>query len=567
MSAPTRAYRRLPAASPEEAAAVVARAVTHRPRTIWPWWARPGALLATAFTGPVEWLFATSLRTGRVSAAARALARAGLLHPARLTRAALAARRYGSTLAAAVAAGPRGGLTLVDAAGPVDRTDLDRMADDCARRLAPLAEFGRVGLVGGPDRHFVVAATALGRLGVDTVLLSPDTPTARLPELLAAQGIQALVQDGRYPDPPVPSRTWPPGTAADEPSRSAEPSTAPAGAGWRGRRPGRLVVLTSGSTGAPRAVARGLPLRMLVGPVSTHLRLLPLRPGRPLVLLAPPHHGYGLSYLAAGLTLGIPVLLAAGLTPAQTLDLARRYGAQTLVALPAHLHRLAADTTADDVTGEAADAMAGPVAGEVAGDGGSGLRAIVSGAAPLPVDLHARLVELFGDIVYNLYGTSEAGWAAIATPKDLAANPGTVGRPPRGVRLEIRDPEGARLLPCEVGEVHVTGWLPGGAAVATGDLGHLDPVGRLVLHGRTDDMIVSGGVNVYPQPVAAALAEHPDIAAVRVSAVPDERFGQRLRAEVQVRDGHTLTPEELRAWQRDRLSPAERPRDLDLDPQ
>ena len=300
-------------------------------------------------------------------------------------------------------------------------------------------------------------------------------------------------------------------------------------------------MLTSGTTGVPRGVARGLPLRLLVGPVSTHLRLLPLRPGRPMVLVAPPHHGYGLAYLAAGLSLGIPVLLAAELNPAQLLDLAREYDAQTLVALPVHLHRLAAH-----------------------GVGAPGLRAIVSGAAPLSVELHARLVAVFGDIVYNLYGTTEAGWAAIATPADLAAAPGTVGRAPAGVRLRIRDREGTAVPPGEVGHVQVAGWSPGSAEVATGDLGHLDPVGRLILHGRTDDMVISGGVNVYPEPVAAALAEHPDVATVRVSAVPDDEFGQRLRATVTRRPNSTLTADELRAWQRDRLPPAHRVRDIDL---
>jgi len=105
---------------------------------------------------------------------------------------------------------------------------------------------------------------------------------------------------------------------------------------------------------------------------------------------------------------------------------------------------------------------------------------------------------------------------------------------------------------------------PGGAEVATGDLGLLDPVGRLLLHGRVDAMAISGGVNVYPEPVASVLAGHPDVAAAEVSAVPDVEYGQRLAARIQLRPGAELTEEQLRAWQRERLSPAERPRDLDL---
>jgi short-subunit dehydrogenase/acyl-CoA synthetase (AMP-forming)/AMP-acid ligase II len=565
MSAPTTALRRVPAASPEEAAALVCRAVAHRPGNLWPWWARLAAVPATAFAGTVQRGFAVQLRLGRALSAAQVLWRSGLVRPAALVRTLRASRRYGATLAASFAAGPGAGLALVDADGPMSRADLDRAATDCAAHLtaqataslaptfarsaapglpapaerasagpAVLRMAGPVGLVGGARRDVVVAALALGRLGADTVLLSPDTPAAQLPSLLAAHGITVLIQDGRYPAPPVPSLTWP-----ATPPAGVQPTRA--GVARRGRARGRLTVLTSGSTGTPRAVRRALPVRVLLGPVSTHLRLIPLRAGRPILLAAPPHHGFGLAYLAAGLTLGAPVLLAGDLDPARALELAHEYRAEVLVGTPTQLRRLAASGT--------------PV---------PGLRAVISGAAPLPDDLYARLVEVFGNVVYNLYGTTEAGWAALATPKDLAAAPGTVGRAPRGVRLRVRDRDGEQVPPGEVGEVFVAGWAPGGAEVATGDLGRLDPVGRLLLHGRVDAMAISGGVNVHPEPVAAVLAGHPDVAAVEVDTVPDAEYGQRLAARVRLRPGAELTEEQLRAWQRDRLSPAQRPRDLDL---
>jgi acyl-CoA synthetase (AMP-forming)/AMP-acid ligase II len=139
-----------------------------------------------------------------------------------------------------------------------------------------------------------------------------------------------------------------------------------------------------------------------------------------------------------------------------------------------------------------------------------------------------------------------------------------VGRAPHGVTIRIRDKERSGLPPGIVGEIHVAGWLPGGREVATGDLGSLDRVGRLMLHGRLDDMIVSGGVNVYPDMVRAALAEHPSIASVTVHAVEDREFGQRLAAVVRPRPGTSLTEEALRDWQREHLPPAQRPRDITL---
>jgi acyl-CoA synthetase (AMP-forming)/AMP-acid ligase II len=116
------------------------------------------------------------------------------------------------------------------------------------------------------------------------------------------------------------------------------------------------------------------------------------------------------------------------------------------------------------------------------------------------------------------------------------------------------------LPPGEIGEVYVEGWRPG--RTATGDRGHLDPVGRLFLHGRMDDMIVSGGENVYPAPVAAALTGHPDVEDAVLAPVPDDEFGQRLCAWVQVRPGATVTAAQLRDWLRERLSRAEQPRDI-----
>ncbi len=535
MSAPTLARRRVPAASADEAAAMVCRAIAHRPRTVWPWWARLPQPLAVAAPATLERIYARYLRLAPWLESVRAVRRAGLLRGRTVLRAARAAR-VGGTLDAALAAGPGSGIALVDREGALTAPELDAAADAMARRLTPLAGAGRVGLVGAADRGFVIAAIALGRLGVDTVLVPADTPAATLPELLAAHGIAAIVHDGRFAGIAAPAYDWhaPPSVS---PQAQPQPEPLP-----RRRRRGSLTALTSGSTGMPKAVRRELPLRTMIGTVGTHLRLIPLRPGIPFVLTAPPHHGYGLSYVAAGLAIGAPIVLGSDRSPDEVLDLIDEHAANVLVALPVQLHRLV-------TRGRPAPAT---------------LQAIVSGAAPLSSHLHRALTRTFGDIVYNLYGTTEAGWAAIAAPADLAAAPGTVGRPPVGVRLRVRGPAGEALPPGTTGEVYVSGWLRGGRELATGDLGHLDLTGRLMLTGRADTMIVSGGVNVFPEAVAAALASHPQIEAVEVSVVEDAEFGQRLAARVRSRPGARLSVDELRQWQRDYLPPAQRVRDISL---
>lgn len=536
MSAPTAYYRRLPAMSPAEAAGMVCRAVAHRPRTQQAWWARIGELPAAAFKGTTERVFTAGLRLAPAVSAVPVLAGVGLLRPGRLLRLALARRRYGSTLAAAAAAGPRAGTAVVDRDGPLSRAELADAAGACAAGARAVLGTGagdRVAVSCGAGRGFVVAVVALGRLGADAVLLDPDLPPGRRAEVLAAEQVRAVIHDGDFTGKELPAAGWP----ALVERGTGEPAPRP-------RRPGRLVVLTSGTTGIPRGVRRRLTLRLLLGPVTTHLRLIRLRRGVPIVVATPPHHGYGLTYLAAGLALGIPVVLAAGWDAAQTLAAAARYRAGALLALPVQLSRIC------DLPEPLPDL--------------DRLAAVVSGAAPLSPALCRRLLDRFGDRVFNVYGTTETGWAAIATPADLRAAPGTVGRAPAGVRVSVRDQDGLALPPGEPGQVYVQGWEPGGARLATGDVGHLDRAGRLLLDGRLDDMVVSGGENVYPGPVEAVLAGHPDVLEVRVEAVSDMEFGQRLRAWVRARPGAALTEPQLRAWLRERLAPAERPRDIHL---
>lgn len=543
MSAPTVHYRRMPAMSPDEAGAMVCRAVAHRPRTVQAWWARWGELPATAYKGTTERLFAAGLRLAPVVTAVPALARAGLWRPGRLWRLGWARLRYGTSLAAAAAAGPRGGTALVDRDGPVTGSELDTAARACAagaRAVLGVEAGDRVAVSCPAGRGFAVAMVALGRLGADAVPLDPDLPSDRRAEVLHAQRVRAVIHDGGSiagsrdggSAGGLPAAGWPALVARG----TGEPAP-------RGRR-GRLVVLTSGTTGIPRGVRRRLSPRILLGPVTTHLRLLPLRPGAPIVVATPPHHGYGLAYLAAGLTLGVPVVLASGLDARRTLEVAARHRATALFALPVQLSRIC------DLPEPLPDL--------------GRLRAIVSGAAPLSPALCQRLLDRFGDRVFNMYGTTEAGWAAIAGPADMRAAPGTVGRPPAGVRITVRDPDGRPLPPGQRGQVHVAGWEPGGGEVATGDAGHLDRAGRLMLDGRLDDMVVSGGENIYPGPVEAVVASHPDVLEARVRPVPDGEFGQRLRAWVRPRPGAALTEARLRAWLRERLPAAERPRDIYL---
>jgi fatty-acyl-CoA synthase len=199
----------------------------------------------------------------------------------------------------------------------------------------------------------------------------------------------------------------------------------------------------------------------------------------------------------------------------------------------------------------------------------------VSGSA-LPGTLSDRWMDLFGDNVYNLYGSTEVAWASIATPADLRAAPGTAGRPPYGTIVRLFDSDGKPVEQGETGRIFVgnemqfEGYTGGGSKdaidglLSSGDVGHFDSAGRLFVDGRDDDMIVSGGENVFPAEVEDLLAGHDAVLEVAVFGVDDEKFGQRLKAVVVVREGASLTADEVKKHVKANLAAYKVPRDVDF---
>jgi fatty-acyl-CoA synthase len=199
----------------------------------------------------------------------------------------------------------------------------------------------------------------------------------------------------------------------------------------------------------------------------------------------------------------------------------------------------------------------------------------VSGSA-LPGALSEKWMDLFGDNVYNLYGSTEVAWASIATPADLRAAPGTAGRPPHGTIVRLYDDEGNAVGAGETGRIFVgnemqfEGYTGGGnkdaidGLLSSGDVGHFDDEGRLFVDGRDDDMIVSGGENVFPAEVEDLLSGHESIVEVAVFGVDDEEFGQRLKAVVVLRDGAKVSEDEIKKHVKSNLAGYKVPRDVEF---
>jgi acyl-CoA synthetase (AMP-forming)/AMP-acid ligase II len=206
----------------------------------------------------------------------------------------------------------------------------------------------------------------------------------------------------------------------------------------------------------------------------------------------------------------------------------------------------------------------------------SKLRVVAVSGSALPGALSDRWMDLFGDNVYNLYGSTEVAWASIATPADLRAAPGTAGRPPHGTIVRLYDDDGNPVQPGETGRIFVgnemqfEGYTGGGnkdaidGLLSSGDVGHFDDAGRLFVDGRDDDMIVSGGENVFPAEVEDLLAGHDAVIEVAVFGVDDEQFGQRLKAVVVLRDGAGVSEDDIKKHVKSNLAGYKVPREVEF---
>jgi fatty-acyl-CoA synthase len=315
------------------------------------------------------------------------------------------------------------------------------------------------------------------------------------------------------------------------------------------------VILTSGTTGAPKGANRPSPGSL--GPAAALLSRIPLRARETTMVAAPLFHSWGFAHLLLGTALSSTLLLRRRFDPLDTLQAVADHRASALIVVPVMLQRM---LELDESERRAQDT--------------SSLRVIASSGSALPGPLALRAMDAFGETLYNLYGSTEVSWATIATPAELRGAPGTAGRAPRGTVVKILDSTSRELPPGRSGRIFVCnellfeGYTGGGdkprvgALMSTGDLGHFDQGGLLFVDGRDDDMIVSGGENVFPSEVEHELARVPGVREVAVIGVPDPEFGQRLRAYVALDDGASLTEQELKDHVKSHLAGYKAPREV-----
>jgi fatty-acyl-CoA synthase len=319
----------------------------------------------------------------------------------------------------------------------------------------------------------------------------------------------------------------------------------------------RFVILTSGTTGTPKGAQRSSPDGLLA--MAALIDKIPYRARDTMVIAAPLFHSWGFFHFVMSLPTASTMVLRRKFDEEETLRAVQDHRAQVLAVVPVMLQRILR------LSGETLSAY-----------DLSSLRITSASGSALPGELATEWMDRFGDNVYNLYGSTEVAYATVATPEDLRAAPGTAGRPPRGTIVRLFDEDGREVPQGEVGRIFVgnemsfEGYTGGGGKevidglLSSGDVGHIDEGGRLFIDGRDDEMIVSGGENVFPREVEDLLADHDGVVEVAVIGVEDAEFGQRLKAFVVTAGEVEVSAEELKAHVKANLAAYKAPREFEF---
>jgi acyl-CoA synthetase (AMP-forming)/AMP-acid ligase II len=434
----------------------------------------------------------------------------------------------------------------------LDEATLARAARKTAGALRALrvSAGDRLAYLGGNRPEFVVLRDAATILDLVFVPLNPRLAVREVSELVKRAGAKFLVADAK--DRPIPDdlEVWFASELAEigegqTPAKAKDP-----------RAIGATLLFTSGTTGTPKACLRsaaqeGARAAELIatyglGARDTHLIVCPLSHSAPGI------------FLRACRAAGARTVLLEKFDPEDFLATLRQHDSSVFFLVPTQVERLLA---LPDPVRAAADF--------------SKVRACIVTGAPFSPAARRRFLAWLGEgKLWEFYGSSETGTVTVLRPEDqLSAPPGCVGRPPAGIDVQLRDADGKPVAAGDVGEVFVrspalmAGYLghaeeiPGGAFISVGDLGRFDEEGRLILVDRKHDLVITGGVNVYPAEVERALAEHPDVAGAVVCGVPDPDWGERVVALV-ARTDEALSPEALRDFLRDRLASYKIPKDF-----
>ena len=455
-------------------------------------------------------------------------------------------------------------VAIIDEAGSLTWERTHRRSNALARALRDEGvEMGDgVAILCRNHRYFIEATMACAKLGAVALYLNTAFAGPQLADVLEREKPAALIYDQEFTDLLSGAAGsvrrfvgWEEKEGTDETtleqliSRSHGEDLEPPS------EHGRYIILTSGTTGTPKGAQRSEPEGL--GSLAALFSKIPRRYGETAMIAAPLFHSWGFLHFMLSLPTAATMVLRPKFDPEDTLRATAEHRARVLAVVPVMMQRILA---LPDEVKRRYDLSA--------------LEVTAASGSALPGDLATRWMDEFGDNLYNLYGSTEVAWATIATPEDMRAAPGTAGRPPRGTVIRIVDEDGNDVPPGETGRIFIgnrlafEGYTGGGDKehlgdlLSSGDVGHFDEEGRLFIDGRDDEMIVSGGENVFPREVEDLLADHDAVADAAAIGVDDEQFGQRLRAFVVKADGADTSEDELKDYVKANLARYKVPREI-----
>jgi acyl-CoA synthetase (AMP-forming)/AMP-acid ligase II len=503
---------------------------------------------------------------------ARVLHEAGILAPTRPDKAARIGTtflRWGASPATGVATAaihyPHE-IAVLDERGALTFERLHRRSNALAHAFAEMGVgYGDgIGIMCRNHRGFLEATLAAAKLGASALYLNTMFAGPQLAEVTRREGPKALVYDAEFAgllEGVEDSIARVVGWSEAETAGGITLDELSVGGDESNLKPPpdkpRFVILTSGTTGTPKGAQRSSPDGLLT--LAALIDRLPFRSRETMMIAAPLFHSWGFFHFIMSLPTASTIVLRRRFDPEETLRAVERSRAQVLAVVPVMIQRI---LSLPEETLARYDL--------------SSLRITSLSGSALPGELAIAWMDRFGDTAYNLYGSTEVAYATIATPEDLRAAPGTAGRPPRGTTVRLYDEEGREVPRGEVGRIFVgnemsfEGYTGGGGKevidglLSSGDVGHIDSEGRLFVDGRDDEMIVSGGENVFPREVEDLIADFEGVVEVAVIGIDDAEFGQRLKAFVVAAEGEELTAELLTAHVKANLASYKAPREIEF---
>ncbi len=454
-------------------------------------------------------------------------------------------------------------IGVVDELGELTFGEIESRSNALADSLSGLgvAEGDSVAILVRNHRGFLDASLAAAKLGADMLYLNTAFAAPQLGEVCEREKPSVIIHDQEFSalidKAKVEQRrvlAWVDDDPGGLPTLEALIEKGSRKARKAPSNQSRAVILTSGTTGTPKGAPRG------GGNLSAAVALLsrmPLRSGWRTHIAAPLFHTWGWAHLSLAMLLGSTCVLTRTFDPEACLKTVQDNRCDSLVVIPVMLQRI---MRLPQQTLDTYDL--------------SSVKVVAASGSELPGDLATDWMDQFGENLYNIYGSTEVAWVSIGRPEDMRAAPGTAGKPPVNTIVKLYDAEGKEVPTGEPGRIFVgnsmlfEGYTGGGhkesidGLMSSGDIGRFDSDGRLFVEGRDDEMIVSGGENVFPKEVEDVLARHDAVREVAAVGVEDEEFGKRLRAFVVLEKKGAVDEDTLKSWVKDNLARYKVPREV-----